>query len=213
MLGCACASVGAAEGRLRRRSRVPSPPPPRWCARADTGRGGGVRVRACPPLMEQLVSRAAAGPKGVGSRERALDGSTRHPNSTRGRRRKSARAVLARAPHPRAVPVSASPSRGRRVCPSAGGRDANAQEGLGPRAPGIRGSLARAPLSVPRRGRGPASERASGAPPDPPCKGWSGAVGWRVRTRSALAARPRTLDERAVGFAGWARRVEPSLGK
>lgn len=115
---------------------LPSPPPPRWCARADTGRGGGVRGARVPaPRGAACVARrgGAEVSRFTGTR---VDGSTRYPNSTRGRQRKSARAVLARAPHPRAVPVSASPSRGRRVCPRAGGGDACAQEGLGQRGPG-----------------------------------------------------------------------------
>lgn len=64
---------------------LPSPPPPRWCARADTRRGGGGRgACARPPLAEQLVSRAAPWPKQAGSRGRAPDGSTRHLNSAGG---------------------------------------------------------------------------------------------------------------------------------
>lgn len=81
---------------------LPSPPPPGCCARAAQGRGGGVQgARAPVPSRGRRESLLG---------DARLYWNTRHPNPARGRRRKSARAVLARAPHPRAVPVSASPS-------------------------------------------------------------------------------------------------------
>lgn len=92
---------------------LPSPPPPHCCARADTGCGGGGprHARARPSRSSRWRALTQ-----LSSRGRAFDGSTRRRNPARGRRRKSARAVSARAPHPRAVPVSASPSLGWRVC-------------------------------------------------------------------------------------------------
>lgn len=69
-------------------------------------------------------------------------------------------------------------------------------------APGIRG-LHRAARSGHRKGHVLASERGSpqselGSPLNTPGKGWSGVVGWRVRTRSGLTAGPEALDERGL---------------
>lgn len=110
---------------------LPSPPLPHPAvAPARTlAVGEGSRARGCAALAEQPVSRVAAGPKRMGSRVRARAGSTRHPNLARGRRRKSARALSARAPHPRAVPVFASPSLSGGSVSRAGGRDAHKGRG------------------------------------------------------------------------------------
>lgn len=119
MPGRACAPAGAVRAGsdvARAPPGLPSPPPLAGAPARSRAVGEGSEARARLPLAVLPVSRAAAGPKRVGSRGRALDGSTRHPNRARGRRRKSARLVLSRAPHPRAVPVSASPSLGRRLC-------------------------------------------------------------------------------------------------
>lgn len=116
---------------------LPSPPPPRWCARADTGRGGGVRGARVPaPHGAACVARrgGAEVSRFTGTRARREHAVSKlDPGAAKEKR---ASGLGARAPHPRAVPVSASPSRGRRVCPRAGGRDARAQEGLGRRGPG-----------------------------------------------------------------------------
>lgn len=107
---------------------LPSPPPPRCCARADKGRGGGVQgARARPSLSSRC--RAPRRGRRESAHGGALDGSTRHPNLARGRRRKSARAVSARAPHPGAVPISASPSLSGGSVSRAGGRDARKGRG------------------------------------------------------------------------------------
>lgn len=141
-MGRACAPANAGEGWLGRRSRAPWTPFPSPTALLRPrghrlwGRGPW-RARARPSRSSRW--RAL---RQVGSRGRAFDGSTRHPNPARGRRKKSARAVSARAPHPRAVPVSASPSLGWRVCReqvagmSAPGRGG----GGGPRANGDAGA-------------------------------------------------------------------------
>ena len=103
----------AASDDARAPPGLPSPPPPRCCARADTDCGGGVRGARAP---------APRGAAGDARRGKSVHGGARSIGAcgigTRpgGRRRKSARAVLARAPHPRAVPVSASPSLDWRVC-------------------------------------------------------------------------------------------------
>lgn len=145
---------------------LPSPPPPCWCARADTGRGGGVRGARVPaPHGAACVARrgGAEVSRFTGTRARREHAVSKlDPGAAEEKR---ASGLGARAPHPRAVPVSASPSRGRRVCrEQVVGMPAPRRgwgAGVRARAPGIRGLLAGASLSVHHGGHGPASERAS----------------------------------------------------
>lgn len=228
-MGRACAPAGAGEGWLGRRSRAPWTPFPspttllRPRGHRLWGRGPW-RARARPSRSSRW--RAL---RQVGSRGRAFYGSTRHPNPARGRRGKSARAVSARAPHPRAVlsprhPPSAGGSVESRWqgCLRPGGAGAEGQRGCGGGgvrvlALGIRG-LHRATRScgfAPRRSR--------------PCEGTHKASGFSAlyirqrlerhsRPARAHTLRPPPLGPKpwtsgAFGFPGWGLRVEPSLGK
>lgn len=229
-------SFGRARGeRGRRRHSLPELPGLdeglvlRWRRRdararlRAPGRAGSDVARAPPgssfPSPTRLLRPRGPGPCVQGARARPsgaaesllgdarLDWNTRHPNLARGRRRKSARAVLARAPpkgcsclSPRHPPLERGPSReqvagcprgrggaaggGMWGCPGAGASDGacTARHRAGPRRSPRRPSGASEPLKASRvRGVHPAETGTA------PCR--------RVRIIwSGLAAGPEAVD-------------------
>lgn len=115
---------------------LPPPPPSRWCARADTSRGGGVRG-ARSLLAELSVARAAAGEASRFTRARARREHAASEPGPGAAKEKRASGLGARARPTQGLFLSLRhpPSAGWSVS-RAGGRDACTREGRGRRASG-----------------------------------------------------------------------------
>lgn len=198
---------GRASSEVARAPPDLSPPPPLcWCARADTGCGGGGPWRARAPRRAVGGARRSGRSESVheSARSTGARGIRTGPGGGEGKARERSR--RARAPPkgcsclfvtlPRQAGLSREQVAGM-PAPGRGGGGALVGHAW---ASGVRG-LHRATRSGSLRGHGPAPERASpqsdlSSPPCTPGKGRDGAVGRRVRTRSGLAAGPEALDKR-----------------